>query len=53
MWSGQTPAVCPLKRGEVHYSDQVHMEGEVNDRKWSDNDRQNSVDNEYNELESC
>ena len=28
------------------------MDGEVNDRKWSDNDRQNSVQNEYNELVS-
>ena len=52
MWSGQTPAACTHTGGEVQYSDQIRMEGEVNDRKWSDLDRQNSVENEYNELVS-
>ena len=32
VWSGQTPAVCPHKGDKVHYLDQVHVEGEVNDR---------------------
>ena len=49
MWSVQTPTACTHK-GEVLYSDQVYMEGEVNDRKWSDNDSQNSVEDEYYEL---
>ena len=49
LWSGQAPAVCPHQGNEVHYLDQVHIEGKVNGRKWSDNDRQKSVENEYNE----
>ena len=28
------------------------MEGEINDRKWSDDERQNSVENEYTKLVS-
>ena len=58
MWSGQVRSgqvrlqLLAHKGGEVFYSDQVHREGQVNDRKESDNDRQNSVENEYNELVS-